>query len=151
MAVSTMDDCYVAATLYGYPFVLKKRKLAYDGNGNFVIHNHEEVEVGFNKLGSIELYAEKFVPFVKEIAVMVARTHCSGVSGVIAYPVVETIQDNNICHLVIAPAYISEQAKKEALQVASQAIATLAGCGIFGVELFLLPDDTILLNEIAPR
>lgn len=148
MAISTIEDCYLAASLYGFPFVLKKRKLAYDGNGNFVVHNQNEVPIGFDKLGGVELYAEKFVPFVKEIAVMVARTQSN---GVITYPVVETIQDNNICHLVIAPAYISENAKAEALLVASRAISTLSGNGIFGVELFLLPDDSILLNEIAPR
>ena len=148
MAISSIEDCFLAGLQYGYPYVLKKRKFAYDGNGNFVVHNENEVSSGYDKLGGSELYAEKFVPFVKEIAVMVARTQSN---QVISYPVVETIQDQNMCHLVIAPALISEQAKVEAMQVASAAIATLSGSGIFGVELFLLPDDSILLNEIAPR
>lgn len=67
------------------------------------------------------------------------------------YPVVETVQKDNICHITITPAQLSADASNRALEVASQAIAALEGAGIFGVELFLMPDDSILLNEIAPR
>ena len=67
------------------------------------------------------------------------------------YPVVETVQKDNICHTCIVPAPISSLAYERALDVASKAIAVLEGAGIFGVELFLMPDQTIILNEIAPR
>jgi phosphoribosylaminoimidazole carboxylase len=83
MAISCIEDCYLAGLQYGYPYVLKKRKLAYDGNGNFVIHKQSDVAIGFDKLGGTELYAEKFIPFVKEIAVMVVRTLSN---GVVTYP-----------------------------------------------------------------
>ena len=63
----------------------------------------------------------------------------------------ETIQKDNICHIVIAPAQIPQTSTTEALTIAQQAIASLPGAGIYGVELFLMPDDSILLNEIAPR
>lgn len=32
-----------------------------------------------------------------------------------------------------------------------QAIESLDGAGIFGVEMFLLEDGSVLLNEVAPR
>lgn len=64
---------------------------------------------------------------------------------------VETVQKDNICHITITPAQVSADAGNRALAVASRAIAALEGAGIFGVELFLMPDDSILLNEIAPR
>ena len=102
----------------------------------------------FEKLGGLELYAEKWANFTKELAVMVVQTQ-SGLTQ--CYPVVETIQKNNICHIVIAPAQISQNSVTEALNVAKHAIASLPGAGIYGVELFLLPDDSILLNESAPR
>ena len=57
----------------------------------------------------------------------------------------------DICHIVIAPAQISINSMNQALNVAKHAISSLPGAGIYGVELFLLPDDSILLNEIAPR
>ena len=40
---------------------------------------------------------------------------------------------------------------KDVFMMKSRAIAALEGAGIFGVELFLMPDDSIILNEIAPR
>ncbi len=49
------------------------------------------------------------------------------------------------------PPQVPPNAVTDALNVAKQAIASLPGAGIYGVELFLMPDDSILLNEIAPR
>jgi len=64
---------------------------------------------------------------------------------------VETVQQNNICHIVTAPAQISSVALQAAEQLGRCAISGLDGYGIYGVEMFLLNDDTVLLNEIAPR
>jgi phosphoribosylaminoimidazole carboxylase (NCAIR synthetase) len=71
--------------------------------------------------------------------------------SVASYPVVETVQRNNICHLVLAPARVPADVYKAAMDLASAAISSLDGYGIFGVELFQMPDGKILLNEIAPR
>jgi len=147
MDVPSLDHAAEAGRRFGYPYVLKNKRLAYDGRGNAVVNDPSEVSAAYNKLGCKELYAEKFVPFVKELAVMVVRTE----GGVVSYPVVQTIQKDNICHLVMAPAQISAEANANALSVASKAIESLPGLGIYGVELFILPDDSILLNEIAPR
>jgi 5-(carboxyamino)imidazole ribonucleotide synthase len=67
------------------------------------------------------------------------------------YPVVETEQQNHICHVVRAPASISGEIADEAAGVARRAVEAVQGVGIFGVELFLLPDGKLLYNEIAPR
>ena len=68
-----------------------------------------------------------------------------------SYPVVETIQRNSICDVVIAPAIIPQSCRDAAMEVARHAISSFEGLGIFGVELFLLEDDSVVLNEIAPR
>eukprot|EP00669_Euglena_mutabilis_P002629 TRINITY_DN13301_c0_g1_i1.p1 TRINITY_DN13301_c0_g1~~TRINITY_DN13301_c0_g1_i1.p1 ORF type:complete len:414 (+),score=89.36 TRINITY_DN13301_c0_g1_i1:455-1696(+) len=128
--------------------MLKNRRLAYDGRGNAVAKTAEDVEGAFQRLGGTDVYAERWAPFVKELAVMVAR---SPDGTVLAYPVVESVQRDNICHIVTCPARISRNARERAERVAFDAISTLTGAGIFGVELFLLPDDVVLLNEIAPR
>jgi phosphoribosylaminoimidazole carboxylase len=127
--------------------MLKNKKLAYDGKGNVVVKDMLSLEAAYNKLGGNEIYAEKWASFSKELAVMVVKTK----EGVISYPVVETIQKNSVCDMVIAPAQIPQNCIDLAMEVAKAAIASFEGYGIFGVELFLLPDDTILLNEIAPR
>lgn len=139
-----------AGNLYGYPFMLKAKRLAYDGRGNAVVSSPEMLDEAVVSLGGYEngLYAEKMVPFVCELAVMVAR----GRDGALAsYPVVQTIHKDNICHTTETPAMVPPSAMKTAKLVAESAIACLPGAGVFGVELFLLPDGSILLNEVAPR
>lgn len=135
---------------WGYPMMLKSKRNAYDGKGNAVVKTQEGAADAFKQLGGHignGLYIEKWCPFVKEIAVMVVR----GVNEIKCYPVVETVQLNNVCHTVLAPAQISDKAREVADMICEKAIASLPGRGVYGVELFVLDDDSVLLNEIAPR
>ena len=59
---------------FGYPLMLKAKKLAYDGKGNAVAKTEHDVEEAFTKLGGTDIYAEKWAPFTKELAVMVVRS-----------------------------------------------------------------------------
>lgn len=133
---------------YGYPYMLKSRTQAYDGRGNFVVSSAEHIPEALKALHSRPLYAEKWCPFTKELAVMVLREKDGIVSS---YPTVETIQQNNICHLVYAPARVPDSVQLKARNLAERAIASFSGAGVYGVEMFLLPSGEILLNEIAPR
>ncbi|KAJ2704093.1 phosphoribosylaminoimidazole carboxylase ade2 [Coemansia sp. IMI 203386] len=147
----TLQEAQNAGRRFGYPFVLKCRLGAYDGRGNYVVKSEEDVSAGFKFLGEKMLYAEKFVPFVKELAVMVVRRPSGQVS---TYPVVETVQRDNICELVYAPAQIDGQVRQQAMKVATDTISCLpeGSAGIFGVEMFLHEDGhTVVVNEIAPR
>lgn len=133
---------------YGYPFMLKSRTMAYDGRGNFVVNSSEDIDEALVFLANRPLYAEKWCPFYKELAVMVVRA----LDGeVYSYPTVETIHKENICHLVYAPAPISDTLQQKAQIMAQNAVKSFPGCGIFGVEMFLLPNGELLINEIAPR
>ena len=80
---------------------------------------------------------------------MVARSSVDGTTA--TYPVAETVQVDSQCHTVIVPARVAAETAKQAAAVATAAVASLAGGGIFGVELFAMPDGSVLLNEIAPR
>ncbi|EJF55767.1 Phosphoribosylaminoimidazole carboxylase [Dichomitus squalens LYAD-421 SS1] len=146
---STVESIRAATVQLGLPLMLKSRTLAYDGRGNFVLNNSSQAEEAISALGGRTLYAEKWVPFVKEIAVMVVRSR----SGeVISYPAVETVHKQNICHLVFAPLRDRDSAiTARARSVAEDAVKTLKGAGVFGVEMFLLADGRVYLNEIAPR
>lgn len=68
-----------------------------------------------------------------------------------SYPVVETVQLDNICHNTLAPARVSKEAEMAAGSVARRAVESLWGAGVFGVELFLMSDGGVFLNEMAPR
>ncbi|KAI9262160.1 phosphoribosylaminoimidazole carboxylase [Phascolomyces articulosus] len=137
-----------AGKQFGYPFMLKSKTMAYDGKGNYVVKTEADVKPAMEALKNLPLYAEKWAPFVKELAVMVVRRANGEVR---AYPMVETIHKNSICHLVIAPAQVDGAILSKAQEIAMDAIKTFPGAGIFGVEMFLMQDGSILLNEIAPR
>jgi len=147
VSASTIDSIQEE---FGFPLMLKSRRLAYDGRGNAVAKNASEVAGALASLGGIDngLYAERWAPFTNELAVMVARSRDG---QIISFPVTETTHLENICHTTETPAQIPPQSKRAALAVAERAIASLEGAGIFGVELFLLEDGTVLLNEVAPR
>jgi phosphoribosylaminoimidazole carboxylase len=94
------------------------------------------------------LYAEKWANFKMEVAVIVVKTK----DNVLSYPTVETVQENSICKLVYAPARnISDTVNRKAQALARNAVAAFEGKGVFGVEMFLLEDDTLLLCELASR
>jgi 5-(carboxyamino)imidazole ribonucleotide synthase len=143
-----------AAKPLGWPLVLKARRLGYDGHGNATVADESEVEAaiarlaGANRAGLLDLYAEAFVPFERELAVMVAR-RADGVT--VTYPVVETLQRDHICHEVVAPADVPSPVAEAAQAIAAAAVDAVGGIGVVGVELFLLPNRTILVNELAPR
>ncbi|KAF9530943.1 phosphoribosylaminoimidazole carboxylase [Crepidotus variabilis] len=146
---SSIESIQRAAEKLGLPLMLKSRTLAYDGRGNYALHNLSNAQEALDFLGDRPLYAEKWVPFVKEIAIMVVRTTSGEVQS---YPVVETVHKNNICHLVFAPLRTRDPAlTRKATSIAESAVRSFAGAGVFGVEMFLMENGTIFINEIAPR
>ncbi len=147
--VSAKSNYEELAALLGARFILKSRKLGYDGYGNAEIKDQPGYNKAIEKLSKRhnQLLAERFVHFEKELAVIVARTK----KEIITYPVVETIQKNHICHIVIAPAQIEERLKKQAEEIAIECVKSVNGFGIFGIEMFLCKDGKILVNEMAPR
>lgn len=152
-----------------YPFMLKSRTEAYDGRGNYPIKAVSEIESALKTLSDRPLYAEQWQDFKMELAVDVVKTSPDVLHPAVfenrdnlptsawdkltlAFPTVETIHEDSICKLVYAPARgISKAIKHKAQELARHAVATFPGTGVFGVELFLLKDDSLVVNEIAPR
>ena len=148
MEINNKTEIEKAVQVFSYPMVLKARFDAYDGRGNAVLNDASDIDAALQKLGDENLYIEQFVPFAKELAMMVARA----VDGTVrSYPVVESIQKDNICHTVLAPAQIDNEVAKKAQHFAEQVVRNLQGAGVFGIEMFLTNDQQVLLNEIAPR
>lgn len=147
--VKTENDYKRISKLLGTRFILKSRKMGYDGYGNADVKNDKEFREAYKKLTTrhADLYAEEFVNFSKELAVMVVRTK----NEIKTYPIVETIQKNHICHTVIAPAQISSRKLKEAEKIGIECVKAVKGYGLFGIEMFIDEKGKILVNEIAPR
>jgi Phosphoribosylaminoimidazole carboxylase (NCAIR synthetase) len=166
MNIPSVDAMRRAADKFGLPLMLKSRLGAYDGRGNAVLKDTsdesiasalESLGIGAEKIKTGEtlpLYAEGWINFHSEVAVMVVRS----VSGeTCAYPAVTAIQTDSICRVVLAPARgVPLQLRKKCEHVASKAIEALGkgAAGVFGVELFIAEIDgqlDVLLNEVAPR
>jgi len=148
LEVKTSRDILKAEEKFSFPLVLKARTGAYDGRGNALIKNKSQVDSALNKLRGKKLYVEKFVPFIKELAVIVARS----TSGeIVTYPVVETIHKNNILHYLLSPAPVDNKVATKVNELAIKTMKHLKGAGVFGIEMFLTNDGKVLINEIAPR
>lgn len=141
--VDSPTDVLAFASQYGWPLVLKARRDGYDGYGNATLTGPDDVETAWNGLKG-DLLVEAWVPFERELAVMVVRGRDGEMQ---TYPVVETVQKDHICHIVRTPA----PAASDAAEIAVRAVEAINGVGVFGVEMFALADGEILYNEIAPR
>jgi len=132
----------------GLPVLLKTRRDAYDGRGNYKINSKSEIDDALDLFSGKALMVEKFVKFEKEVSVIAARN----TKGEIAtYPVVENIHESNILRTTIAPGRVSENVKKQAEKIAEKTMEVLHGAGVFGIEMFVTQDEVVLINEIAPR
>ncbi len=147
-SIESQDDLEKKITKFQYPVLLKARRDAYDGRGNFRIENHSQIEIGYNRFLGRQTMIEKFVDFKMEVSVIAARN----IHGEIAtYPVVENIHKDNILEFTIAPARVSDKIASEADNIAKKTMEVLHGAGVFGIEMFVTSDDKVLINEIAPR
>ncbi|MDG1754092.1 MAG: 5-(carboxyamino)imidazole ribonucleotide synthase [Rhodothermales bacterium] len=146
---ASFDEATTAFRLFDNKVVAKRFEGSYDGYGNATVTSEAELEQAWKALAAEDgLLIESFVPFVRELAVLVARSP-SGES--VVYPVVDTEQKDHRCHAVTVPAGISAETDAKAQELALAAADAVKSVGILGVEFFELPDGSLLLNELAPR
>jgi len=146
--ITSLDDLREKIKDLGFPVLLKSRRDAYDGRGNFKITSPDEVEKAYQHFDGKRLMVEKFVNFKMEVSVIAAR---NTKGDIITYPLVENIHENNILKMTIAPARVSDDVISNAGEIAKKTMEVLKGAGVFGIEMFIDQDNKILINEIAPR
>lgn len=145
---NTVEEIEKIGAQFGYPMMLKSQLGAYDGRGNATVKDSSSIEKAVEALGNRALYAEKWAKFKMELAVMVVKCE----NQILSYPTVETAQKDSICSLVFAPARgLSEHVDQAAQKLARDAVSTFKGKGCYAVEMFLLENDDVVVNEIAPR
>ncbi len=133
---------------FKFPALLKVRRDAYDGRGNFKINSESELKLSFEYFKKKKTFLEKFVDFRMEVSVIAARNTKGGIA---TFPLVENIHEENILRMTIAPARVSTEISKKANQVAIRTMQVLKGAGVFAIEMFVTKENGILINEIAPR
>jgi 5-(carboxyamino)imidazole ribonucleotide synthase len=144
--VSTVDEVEAFAAGHGWPVVLKTPRGGYDGKGVFVV---DDVAAAADLLAHTgTLLAEERVGLVRELAALVAR---SPFGQVAAWPVVETVQRDGVCHEVLAPAPgLDDDLAVAAQELAIRIAERLGVVGLLAVELFQTADG-VLVNELAMR
>ncbi|TXJ04631.1 MAG: 5-(carboxyamino)imidazole ribonucleotide synthase [Aeromicrobium sp.] len=142
--VSSIED----VREFGFPLVLKTARGGYDGKGVWVIREETQAR-DIIENADVELLAEELVDFSRELSAQVAR---SASGEIVAYPVVESRQENGVCALVIAPAPNMDPTQaNEASTIAVKVATQLDVVGMLAVELFETNDGRILVNELAMR
>ena len=146
--VRSPEELKAAAAAIGLPAVLKTTRMGYDGRGQAVLRTAEDVEAANARLEPKPLVLEAFVPFRAEVSAIAAR----GVDGAAAvFDAVENRHRNHILDLSLAPARVPDAVAAAARGHAGRVAEELALVGVLALEMFLLPDGTLLGNEIAPR
>ena len=146
--VDSLDSLRAAVARLGTPSVLKTAAFGYDGKGQRKIMPDSdlgEVWAGFEGQPAV---LEAWVPFEREISVLVARS-VAGETAV--YPVCENVHTHHVLDLTLVPARIGGEEARQALLLAERAAVALDLVGLLAVEMFLLADGRILINELAPR
>ncbi len=138
------------SAIVGYPLVLKTARGGYDGKGVWVVDDRDEALRVIKEIvaSNTRVLAEELVPFTRELAAQVAR---SPQGQCVAYPVVQSLQTNGICHEVISPApNLSDERATSAQEIAIKIAAALDVTGMLAVELFDT-GERIVVNELAMR
>jgi 5-(carboxyamino)imidazole ribonucleotide synthase len=128
------------------PAVNKLGKEGYDGRGVQVLRTAADLSKAFDAPGLLE----KFVPFEKEIAIIVARDEAG---NVVSYPAVEMVfhPEHNLVEYLFSPAEVKSSVLEEADSIARTVISELSMVGLLAVEMFVTKAGEVLVNEIAPR
>ncbi|MBJ8190706.1 5-(carboxyamino)imidazole ribonucleotide synthase [Bacillus cereus] len=146
--VQNQDQLTEAIKELSFPSVLKTTTGGYDGKGQVVLKSEADVVRAKELTNKAECILEKWVPFEKEISVIVT---CSVSGETKVFPVAENIHVNNILHESIVPARITEELSQKAIIYARVLADELKLVGTLAVEMFATADGEIYINELAPR
>ncbi|QLG89470.1 5-(carboxyamino)imidazole ribonucleotide synthase [Chitinibacter bivalviorum] len=130
------------------PGILKTARLGYDGKGQVRVKTAEEARFAHAEMKHQPCVLEKMMPLVAEVSVIVTRTRAN---EVVSFPVAENEHVNGILDVSIVPARVSAAVSDRARAMAMQLAEKLDYVGVMAVEFFVLEDEQLVINEMAPR
>ena len=146
--VESEADLHHAVADLGLPLVLKTAMGGYDGKGQFVLRQVEQISEAWHALGAAQiLIAETFVPFDREVSIIAVR----GQNGEIrTWPLAENHHHHGILSHSIVPAPDSAALQPIAQEYITRLLEHLNYVGVLTLELFVTAKG-LLANEMAPR
>jgi 5-(carboxyamino)imidazole ribonucleotide synthase len=146
--IARLEDLYSAADDIGLPAVLKTAGFGYDGKGQARIESRADIEDAYAGLKGAEAVLEAFVDFDREVSVVCAR----GEDGFFThFGIIENEHADHILDLSVAPAIVSRAVWNDGVGIARSIAEAFDYVGTLCVEFFLTKNETLLVNEIAPR
>jgi 5-(carboxyamino)imidazole ribonucleotide synthase len=146
--IGSQETLHSAAAQLGLPAVLKTTRFGYDGKGQAVVRDTDELVAAWQALHPKPLIMERHVDFACECSVVVARSADGSISS---FDTVENRHHHHILDLTLAPARLPVAILAETQRVARQVVEALGLEGLLAVEMFIDRDGGVLVNEIAPR
>ena len=149
--VTSVASLREAILRIGLPAVLKTRRFGYDGKGQAIIREGDDIAKVWTSLATKAAILEAFVPFEREISVIAARSASGQVE---CFDVTENEHRDHILKISRAPAPIPDALADEARSIAGKIATALDYVGVLAVEMFVLANgggSKVLVNEIAPR
>ena len=150
-AVNNFDELDAALDDIHYPAVLKTVSGGYDGHGQLVLRSDADLEKIRSRSdrggGFPPSILEGFVDFAFEASILVSGNG----KDFVTFPIVRNEHRNNILHMTIAPAEVSEHVAREAHELAIRLAKGFELAGTLAIELFITKDDQVIVNELAPR
>jgi 5-(carboxyamino)imidazole ribonucleotide synthase len=132
----------------GTPAILKSAAFGYDGKGQRLIADGSPLDQIWRERPGEELILERAIDFEKEVSVIVAR----GLDGSVAtFPLCENLHRDHILDITIVPARVSPAVETSAAELARTIAEKMELVGLLAVEMFLQRDESLLVNELAPR
>jgi 5-(carboxyamino)imidazole ribonucleotide synthase len=131
-----------------FPGILKVSQFGYDGKGQRQIGDHSGLVAAFQELGAVPCVLEKKLPLSCELSIVLAR---SANGGMESFPAIENQHVNGILDISIVPARIDATIAQCADAMARRLADALNYQGVLCVEFFVVQNDQLLINEIAPR
>lgn len=150
----------------GWPLIAKTSRGGYDGKGVWKVDSPADAGAPFEALGralgptersatedaetpEVVIVAEEFVPFRRELSILVVRRPGG---QVVTYPVSETVQRDGICHETTTPAPGLDAGVAAHIDAFARRIADELGVvGVLAVELMERDDGEVVVNELAMR
>ena len=145
MAIDSLQDLRQGAETLGFPCILKTRFFGYDGKGQQILRESQDVAAAWQALGSHPLLLEEFVPFTQEVSLISVRSQ----QDLCFYALTQNEHQAGILRVSTAP-YQHEQLQQLAETYAKQLLEHLDYCGVLAIEFFCR-DEQLIANEMAPR
>lgn len=145
--IETEADLLHTSSAY-LPGIVKLARLGYDGKGQILVHSEDDVRAAFSTMGLKPCVLEQRIALKTEVSVVIARTSAGQTA---CYPVAENLHRDGILDVSIVPARVSPHVSRTALDMATRLAENMNYVGVLAVEFFVTHDDTLLINEIAPR